>query len=338
MMLVRVVIGFLGGMLALIPAAAISIPRPPQLRLHPSHISALPSYVERVAPAIVGIRVRAQAGAASSARLGAERFASGVVFDERGYVLTVSYALLDAITAEATTRDEGTVPAEVVGVDLETGLGLVKLPAGRAWRAATLASSADVAVGDVTGTVGVDEDNDLVHVVGTLTAVRRFAAFWEYMLDRALFVAPGSPSWGGSAVVDAQGRVVGVASLRLGEEPHINLAIPAEKFLAIKDELIAVGRVASRPPRPWLGLYTIAVDGACFVDGFATNGPARATGLRKGDRIVGVNGDRVGSQEEFYEALWRGQAGDVVHLTVQRAGRVHEIPVRSVERGALAGR
>jgi S1-C subfamily serine protease len=214
----------------------------------------------------------------------------------------------------------------------------VKLPADRAWPTATLASSGDVAVGDVTGTVGVDEDNDLVHVVGTLAAVHRFSAFWEYMLDRALFVAPGSPSWGGSAVVDARGRVVGVASLRLGEDPYVNLAIPAEKFLAVKDEMIAVGRVVSRPPRPWLGLYTIAVDGACFVEGFAANGPARTTDLKKGDRIVGVNGDRVVTQEEFYQALWRGQAGDVVHLTVQRGGRAHVIAVRSVERGTLAGR
>jgi S1-C subfamily serine protease len=137
-------------------------------------------------------------------------------------------------------------------------------------------------------------------------------------------------------VVDERGRVVGVASLRLGEPPHVNLAIPVEKFLAVKDELIAAGRIVSRPPRPWLGLYTIAADEGVVVDGFAANGPARTAGLEKGDRIVRVNGIEVATQEEFYEQLWRGRAGDVVHLAVQRGGRVRVVAVRSVDRARVA--
>jgi len=48
--------------------------------------------------------------------------------------------------------------------------------------------------------------------------------------------------------------VVGIASLRLGGTPQLNLAIPIEKFVSVRDELLAAGRVMSRPPRPWLGL------------------------------------------------------------------------------------
>src|SRR5262249_57391073 len=113
--------------------------------------------------------------------------------------------------------------------------------------------SHSVAAGARTGTVGVDEDNDLVQVSGSVQAVRRFSAYWEYMLDRAIIVAPASPQWGGSAVVNERGEVVGIASLRLGDAPPVNLAVPIEKFVPVKDELIASGRIASRPPRPWLG-------------------------------------------------------------------------------------
>jgi S1-C subfamily serine protease len=319
----------------LVPATALGVARPPDPRLHPGQTSALPSYVQRVEPAIVGLHVRAPADAPSSVRLGARRFVSGVVFDERGYALTVSYALVDAARIEATTRDNDTVAAQLVAIDFETGLAVVKLAGNRVWSAAGLADSRDVPVGAVTGTVGVDEDNDLVHVVGSLKAVRKFSAFWEYMLDRALFVEPGSPSWGGSAVVDERGRVVGLASLRLGEAPHVNLAIPAEKFLAVKDELLAAGRVVSRPPRPWLGLYTIAVERGVVVDGFAVNGPARTAGLLKGDRIVRVNGIRVVTQEDFYEQLWRSQAGDVIQLAVERGDAVHLVAVPSIDRARL---
>src|SRR3989449_7155139 len=87
-----------------------------------------------------------------------------------------------------------------------------------------------------TGTVGIDDDGDLVHVVGQLQAIQRFSAYWEYMLDRAFVISPASPGWGGSAVVNERGEVVGVVSLRLGEPPYTNLAIPIEKFVPGKDE------------------------------------------------------------------------------------------------------
>jgi len=190
-------------------------------------------------------------------------------------------------------------------------------------------------VGAVTGTAGVDEDGGLVHVTTTLTGVRRFSAFWEYMLDRALMLAPSMSSWGGSAALDERGRVVGIVSLRLGAAPHVSLAIPSEKFLAVKDELISAGRVVSRRPRPWLGLYTAAEDGRVLVDGFNESGPARTAGFRRGDQIVGVNGQRVATQEEFYEALWRRQAGDTIEVQVRRADRVRVIPVRSIDRHRL---
>jgi S1-C subfamily serine protease len=316
----------------LLPALTAAVPRPPARRLDPNKISEAPSYVGRVRPSIVGLKVRAADDAPSSARLGVHRFASGVLFDARGYVVTVSYAVMDAVALEAETSDRGTVPARLVAIDFDTGLAVVKLDADGPWPAATLGDSRDVKLGELTGTVGVDEENDLVYVTGELRAVRRFSAYWEYMLDRALFVSPSSPSWGGSAVVDASGRVIGLASLRLGEPPYVNVAIPVEKLQAVKDELIAAGRVVSHPPRPWLGLYTIGGDDSVVVDGFAASGPARVAGFKRGDRIVRVNGVAVTSQEDFYEQLWRARAGDLVEVAVERANALHVIRVRSVDR------
>lgn len=319
----------------LLPLAAAASPHVREPRPHPKTIAGEPSYVRRVAPSIVGLRVLADENAPSSARLGSRRFGSAAIFDVRGYAVTVTYVLMDAMNVEAQLRDGRTVRARVVGLDLETGLGVVQLTGAGPWPAATLGQSRDAAPGMLTGTVGVDEDNDLVWVAGVVQGVRRFSGFWEYMLDRALMVAPGSPAWGGSAIVDASGEIVGVASLRLGEPPHVNVAIPMETFVPIKDELIAAGRVVSRRPRPWLGLYTQARRDGVFVDGFSPIGPAAQAGFRRGDRIVGVNGVAVRSQEEFYEQLWRGQAGDVIKVAVERGDARHVIPVASIDRYRL---
>jgi S1-C subfamily serine protease len=323
--------------LALLPAAVHAVPRPPELRLHPRNIVGAPSYVRRVEPSIVGLKVRARADAASSARLGVHRFATGVVVDGRGYALTVSYVLMDAVEIEVQRRDGRTAPARVAALDLDSGLGVVKLD-GDGWTAATLGESHDVTEGNLTGTVAVDEDNDLVYVTGAVRSVRRFSASWEYMLERAFIVSPASTSWGGSALVNERGEVVGVGSLRLGEPPYSNLFIPLERFLPVREELIATGRVQSRSPRPWLGLYTSADRHGLTVDGFSPVGPAARAGFQRGDRIVGVNGIQVGSQEEFYEALWRHRAGEVIKVSVSRDDRVVVIPVESVDRHrALTG-
>ena len=322
--------------LMLAPIVGLSAPTTaPERRLNPGEISSLPSFVRRVEPAIVGLRVRNSESAASSSRLGSRRFGSGVIFDARGYALTVSYLLLDAIEVEARGRDGRTVAARVVGFDLDTGLGVVKLEGEGPWPVAALGDSREVAAGARTGTVGVDEDNDLVQVTGAVSAVRRFSAYWEYMLDRAIIVSPASPQWGGSAVVNDRGELIGIASLRLGDPPHVNLAIPIEKFVPVKDELIDSGRVASRPPRPWLGLYTIAMPAGLFVSELSPVGPASRAGFRQGDRILKVNGVAVASQEEFYEQLWSRRAGDLIELSVQRDNQVRTISVPSVDRHRL---
>lgn len=302
-------------------------------RLDPRQLSPLPSYLSRVEPAVVGIRAEVPRDRPSAQTLGADRWGSGVIIDGAGgYALTVSYILIDATRIEVSLRDGRRAPARLVGVDLEVGIGVLKLDGPGPWPAAVLGDSTRVKAGDVVGTLGVDDDNALVGMPGRVEAVRPFTASWEYMLDRAFIVAPHNTAFGGAALVDVEGRVVGITSLRLGAAPHVNMAIPVEKFLPGKDELIAKGRVASRPPRPWLGLYTAADEGGVVVTGVAAAGPARAAGFRPGDVILRVNGEAVTTQEQFYARLWQGTVGQEVHLVVRRDSRSETIRVTAADR------
>ncbi|HXG15308.1 MAG TPA: S1C family serine protease [Calidithermus sp.] len=318
-----------------LPAAAGAVPRAPEFRLAPHEVAPEPTYVRRVAPALVALHVRADPGAPSSARLGRRRFGTAVIVDPRGYAVTAGYVVMDAVHVDARLASGQRVRAHLVGQDLDSGLALVKLDAPGPWPTARLGDSQDVGPGTPTATVSLDEDDELVSVLGQVRAVRRFSGSWEYMLDRALLVEPGSASWAGAAVVTVDGTVIGIGSLRLGGPPHVTLAIPAELFAAVQEELIAAGRVVSRPARPWLGLYTRETPAGVVVDGFAAQGPARHAGFRLGDRIVGVNGVAVRSQEEFYAALWRGRAGEVVRVAVERGGATLVIAVASVDRYRL---
>ena len=69
--------------------------------------------MQRVEPALVGLHVRAAEDRPSSARLGSQRFGTAIVFDPRGYAVTVSYLVLDALRIEARLRDGRSVGARV---------------------------------------------------------------------------------------------------------------------------------------------------------------------------------------------------------------------------------
>jgi S1-C subfamily serine protease len=317
----------------LLPAQVSAAPSDRNLRPDPRQVSPLASQIRRVEPAVVGIRVEVDRDRPSAATLGTERWGSGVIFDgDRGYAITVSYVLLDARRIEVVLRDGRRVGARLTGLDLEVGVGVIQLEGRGPWPAAILGDSKSVTAGEITGTVGVTDDGDLVSTPSRVEAVRSFAAAWEYMLDRAFIVAPYNAAFGGAALVNAAGSVIGITSLRLGEAPHVNLAIPIEKFLAYKDDLLANGRVTGRAPRPWLGLYTESVQGGVAVAGLNPMSPARAAGIRPGDVIVALNGHQVASREEFYQALWQSPMDQDVEVTVLRAGGREAITVRPVDR------
>ena len=323
-----------GALLGLIlPGLALAAPRDAERRLDPRQVSPLASQIRRVEPAVVGIRVEVERDRPSAATLGTHRWGSGVIFDaDQGYVLTVSYVLLDAARIEVSLRDGRKVPARLHGLDLEVGVGVARLEGRGPWPAATLGDSRAVRAGEITGTVGVSDAGDLVATPGRVESVRSFAAAWEYMLDRAFIVTPYNAAFGGAALVNAAGSVIGVTSLRLGDSPRVNLAIPVDLFLDGKDELLARGRVTSRGPRPWLGLYTESVDGGVVVSGLAPLSPGRAAGLRPGDVIVQVNGRPVASREAYYRTLWQLPMDQDVRVTVRRAGSIEAVTVRPVDR------
>ena len=316
------------------PATSWAAPRDNAPRPDLGRAAALPGNVKRVEPAVIGIHVEVARDRPSVVTLGTDRWGSGVIFDAKaGYALTVSYVLLDADTIEVSLRDGRRVPARLVGLDLEVGLGVVKLLGSGPWPAATLGSSRAVAAGDATATVGVSDDGELVATTGHVDAVRPFTAAWEYMLDRSFVVSPYNAAFGGGALIDASGAVIGVTSLRLGDAPYVNLAIPIDPFLAAKDELCDKGRVMSRRPRPWLGLYTLAREGGgVVVTGVSPFGPAGQAGFRRGDVIVRMNGEKVQSQEDFYARLWRGTVDEPVSLVVVRGSSFEAITVKPADR------
>ncbi|MGH7322511.1 MAG: S1C family serine protease [Candidatus Rokuibacteriota bacterium] len=317
--------------LAFVAAGASAAPRPAAPRFDPGTAQEVPTAVARISPAVVGIRARIPRDRPSVPALGPERWGSGVIIDADGTILTVGYVVLEATGLEVTLRDGRTVPARVLGHDFESGLGVIRLTHGGPYAAATLGRSASVGPGQAVAIVGMAGDRRLLGQAAAVTGVRAFVAYWEYMLDQALIVAPTHPAYGGAALVDPDGAVIGIVSLRLEGE---HLAIPIDLFSPVRAAVIAAGRPA-KPPRPWLGVRAVAIGGGVVIAGVSPAGPASAAGLREGDVVFRLDGERVADLTDFYRKLWQTTIGRDVELTIHRDGRVETVTVRPRDRHTI---
>jgi len=175
-------------------------------------------------------------------------------------------------------------------------------------------------------------------VVARIAAKQEFAGNWEYVLDEAIFTAPAHPFWGGTAMIGADGALLGVGSLQVqqsresgGPEP-LNMIVPIDILKPILEDLLTLGR-PNHPPRPWLGLNAAEIDDKIVVARVSTGGPARRADLRTGDIVLAVAGTKVGDLAAFFRKVWAlGRAGVEVPLSIHRDGRTFEVRVTSGDR------
>ena len=111
-----------------------------------------------------------------------------------------------------------------------------------------------------------------------------------------------------------------------------NLFVPIDLLKPLLGDLITHGKSSARP-RPWIGVNTQEVQGNVIVTRVSPESPADTAAIRVGDVIVGIGGQPVKGQADFYNRLWsRGEAGVEIPLEILREGRVEKIRVKSTDR------
>ncbi|HEY9548529.1 MAG TPA: S1C family serine protease [Kiloniellaceae bacterium] len=267
--------------------------------------------------AVVGVRATVPATARSAETLGQERAGGGVVIGDDGLVLTIGYLIMEASQTEIVEQDGRTVPADVVAYDYDTGFGLLR-PLARL-TATPIELGDSTALPEKTRVLVAGPDGPSPALV---VSRREFAGYWEYLLPDAIFTSPPYRSFGGAALIGADGRLLGIGSLIVadaaspGEQLPGNMFVPISALKPIMGDLLREGRSA-KAPRPWLGLYAQELRGHVFISRVAPDGPAAKAGVAANAVVTAVGGKPVSSLAEFYRAIWSlGEAGVAVPLTL----------------------
>jgi S1-C subfamily serine protease len=291
---------------------------------------------EKILNAIVKIKANVPKDAATAQILGTEREGNGVIIDKRGHILTIGYLILEAETIEVIKADGDPVKADFVAYDYQTGFGIIRATEPLLIAPLKLGQSLRLKTGNpvlIAGFGGSDA------VLGARVVSRKeFAGYWEYLLEEAIYTSPPYPNYGGAALIDRDGQLLGIGSIftritvdGLGVIP-CNMSVPIDLLKPILTDLINTGR-SSAPPQPWLGVHADEAHGRVFIIRVTPEGPAAKAGIKAGDVVVAVNQTPVTGLAQFFRRVWAsGPAGVKITLSILQETQVREISVPTADR------
>lgn len=276
-----------------------------------------------------------------------EGLGSGVIIDKEGHALTNAHVVQDATTIGVVLTDGREFEAKVVGSDPYSDLAVLKID-GQDLPVAQFGDSDKVVVGQLAVAIGNPFGFDHTVTAGVISALGRSLERSDYqglILENLIQTdAPINPGNSGGALLDEDGKVIGINTAIIEQAQGIGFAIPSNTARGVADQLIKYGKVR----RPYLGItefYTITpedaqranlpVDQGILIISILRGSPAHAAGLRRGDIIIAAQGHPIFDQTDLVDAIEEVGIGGTLEMRVARQGvkdiltikaRIEEMP------------
>ena len=264
---------------------------------------------------------------------------SGLVYREDGIILTNSHVVENADKVQIVFKGGREYDGEVLGVDRQSDIAVVKI-AATGLNAAKMGDSSKTKVGEFAIAVGSPYELDYSVTIGHVSAKGRRVFTDQFMFDQDFIQTDASinPGNSGGPLVNIYGEVIGINTLIRGVNTGIGFAVPVNLAKRVADMLVEDGKVT----RAWLGVsittlredadyrdLAVGVEDGVVVRQFVPGGPAESSDLELADVITAVDGNSVKSAEELKRELRLKKAGVSVTLGLMRNGEAREIEVET---------
>jgi len=266
---------------------------------------------------------------------------SGVIVDPSGLIVTNNHVIEDGDEVKVALSDRRELECDVVLKDEQLDLAVLKVRNPKeALPTLPLADSDQLQVGDLVLAIGNPFGVGQTVTQGIVSALARSQvgiSDYQFFIQTDAAINPGNS---GGALVDIDGKLVGINTAifsRGGGSNGIGFAIPSNMVKVFVD---SARRGGSAVELPWIGaeLQPVTSDIAeslgldrpsgVLITSILRKSPAEAAGLDAGDLVVAVDGIEVSDPRVFNYRLATKGVGNVAKLTVNRAGKLIEVPVK----------
>lgn len=271
---------------------------------------------------------------------------TGIIMSSDGYVITNHHVITGALVISVLTNDNQEFEAALVGSDEMSDLAVLKIDA-RGLQAAEFGDSSKLRVGDSVVVIG---DPLGVQLRGTMTngiisAINRDLTVGDRTMTLIQTNAALNNGNSGGPLINCYGQVIGINTVKMSSYytatasvEGLGFAIPISVAKPIIDELIENGYVAGRPaigisgdslPSYYRTYYRLPE--GVYVTSVNEGSDAKAKGIREGDIVTAINGEKICSIDELNTVKNQYAAGDEVTLTIYRSGTYYEVTVTLVD-------
>jgi Do/DeqQ family serine protease len=261
---------------------------------------------------------------------------SGVIVDPAGRIVTNAHVIEGADEIRVSLADRREFPAEVVTTDESTDLAILRIGVDEPLPHLELADSDALEVGDIVLAIGNPFGIGQTVTSGIVSALKRNGLRRSGYEEFIQTDAPVNPGNSGGALVDSNGRLVGINTAFFSPNPAnvgINLAVPSNMASAIMAQLIAYGEVRRgrigitlRDLDPTLaGSLGLERSGGALVGRVAPGSSAAEAGIVQGDVIVAANGRPIRTATDLTNLVGVSPIGARLYLTLYRNGEEQEV-------------
>jgi serine protease Do len=246
---------------------------------------------------------------------------SGFVIHSSGYIVTNAHVIARTTERKAIFPDKREYDAEVIAVDHEHDLAVLKIKPQSPLKPLRLGRSADLMVGETVIAIGNPLGLQHTCTAGVVSALDRELAVNENLVFRGLVQTDASinPGNSGGPLLNILGELIAINTAIRGDAQNIGFAIPVDQLRTLLPDMLSV----ERRNRMTVGMR-VSIDGQARIVSLDKGGPGDRAGLQLNDVLTTVDNEPVTNGLDFYIDLINHKPGDAVPVRFSRSGVVYE--------------
>lgn len=298
--------------------------------------------IEEINHSVVGVSKIQNIGSSIFAQDGIEKLGlgTGIIASSNGYIITNKHVSGDKYSSCYVTLENGnTYDANVVWADSTLDLSIVKVNLG-GLQTVKLGDSNSVKAGQTVYAVGNPIGYEFERTVtsGIISAKARTLKFNDngnevLMTDLIQTDATINPGNSGGPLINVNGEVIGINSLKIDSAEGIGFAVPINVVKPIIEKYSTTGNFEE----PTIGISgydkdiipyidkTLKLESGIYIEGVTAKSPAENSGLKVGDIILKIDDKSINRMNDIKEYIYTKNPGDTIKIEYRRGSNTNTV-------------